>query len=420
MLLTIGTPTHNDQKGLAFTFTLLREQIVRLGLQDRVQLLAVDNNPHGKEADIVNRTVQRVGGKYVAHAEPVGAAPPRNRLFQEAAGDWVLCVDSHVWLFPGVLERLVKFCDGNTSGDLFQGVLASSKVYKDDGTIDPVWTHCTATMGEDGLVGKAQVNKEALDPEAPPFEVPSSGIGLFLARRDQWLGFSEKFEGFGIEGYIQAKYRQHGRKAWCLPWLRWWHWFRDSKSQPVSYDMSWRKRTANMLHSHHEVGVPTLTEIRRHHVKTGRTSEADYQQLLKQLGIDEMATIARENRPAVTAPPAIAAEALAVDAPLNETEQKYLEQMPCPHRGRRSGTVLCNKGCPSMKSTPWATFDCQQHGLVVLSNVRKDLRSCMACKSAETIQALRDQPTPPPVGPRPSAYQPWDWEQKFPDPAANR
>lgn len=369
--LTIGCATYDDQKGLAFTLTILREEIVRLGLQDQVQLLCVDNHPGGKEAAEVKNTCRKVRARYIPLAEPVGTAPPRNLVFQEAAGEWVICVDSHVWFVPGTLTRILQFIDNNTSRDLFQAVLLNSSIYNDDGTPAIQWTHWLPRMGEDGLFGKQAINPAAADPELLPFEIPGGGCWFLLSRKEAWLGWHPEMRGFGVEGYLHAKYYQQGRRVWCLPFVRGWHWFRDSKSQPVSYDMSWEQRTRNYLLSYRETGVPGFSELKQSHVRTGRTSTATWSKLCKELGIEEAAAIAAEHPRAQT-----------VKLPgIKPEEQQTLQSLPCPQRGRRSGSVLCNQGCPSQQSSLWSTFDCRRYGLVTLSAVRKDLRSCFACQA---------------------------------------
>ena len=57
--------------------------------------------------------------------------------------------------------------------------------------------------------------------DAPAFEIPMQGLGLFACRRAAWVGFNTRFRGFGAEeGYIHEKTRQHGGRTLCLPFLR--------------------------------------------------------------------------------------------------------------------------------------------------------------------------------------------------------
>jgi hypothetical protein len=58
------------------------------------------------------------------------------------------------------------------------------------------------------------------------FEVPAQGLGMFAAAKEHWLGFNPHHKHFGGEEcYIHEKYRQAGRKTYCLPWMAWNHRF---------------------------------------------------------------------------------------------------------------------------------------------------------------------------------------------------
>src|SRR5690606_22654959 len=118
----------------------------------------------------------------------------------------------------------------NQSADFFQGVCRRSKLFHGATRerLAVAWTHWEGRWGEDGLFGKIGIAQGAGEPafiDRPPFEIPYGGLGLFMCRRDAWLGFHEKFRGFGVEGYLQAKWRAAGRKCWCLPFVHWVHCF---------------------------------------------------------------------------------------------------------------------------------------------------------------------------------------------------
>ncbi len=70
-----------------------------------------------------------------------------------------------------------------------------------------------------------------------------------------WVGFNEKFTGFrGEEGYIHEKYKQNGRKIWCLPFLRWIH--RFNRPRGVPYPLVIEERVRNYIIGHKELGLP--------------------------------------------------------------------------------------------------------------------------------------------------------------------
>lgn len=317
-MLTIGMATYRDSKALWHTLQVLHANAIAEGVRDQVEFVVVDNDPAGPHGKVNAKYTQNVRGRYVALPEPIGTAPPRQRVFDEARGDWVLVVDAHVHLQPGRVRQLVEWTTDNTSPDLYQGVLLNSEQrypvadferYVRSLKLDPTqisgelrakirrgfetdrpyiqWTHWAGRWGEDGLFGKAAVNPAAVDPLCEPFQIPYGGLWCFLSRRETWLGFHTEFRQFGIEGYIQTKYRRANRGVWCLPWLRGTHWFRDAKAYPPEFPMSWINRTRNYVLAWQDVRMRPLHEVYQHHVKhPGRTTEQQWQAILSELGID--------------------------------------------------------------------------------------------------------------------------------------
>ena len=105
------------------------------------------------------------------------------------------------------------------------------------------------------MYGSWASDERARDPDAPPFEIPMQGLGLFACRRAAWPGFSTRFRGFGgEEGYIHEKVRQQGGRVLCLPFLRWLH--RFERPMGVPYRIKWEDRVRNYLIGRHELGLP--------------------------------------------------------------------------------------------------------------------------------------------------------------------
>ena len=238
--VTVGMATYNDFDGVYFAIQALR---LYQDMQD-VELLVVDNFG----CDHTKRFVEGwTGGRYILRSDIQGTAAPRDLVFREAAGEIVLCCDSHV-LFPtGVIARLKQFSDDHPAcDDLLQGPL----LY-DDGNfvsthLDPVW--------RDEFWGIWATDPRGLDPDGAPFEIPMQGLGAFACRRSAWLGFNPRFRGFGgEEGYIHEKFRQAGRRTLCLPWLRWMH--RFSRPSGVPYRLTVEDKFRNYLIGHAELGL---------------------------------------------------------------------------------------------------------------------------------------------------------------------
>ncbi len=94
------------------------------------------------------------------------------------------------------------------------------------------------------------------DPQAPSFDIPMQGLGLFACRRAAWPGFNPRFRGFGgEEGYIHEKTRQRGGRTLCLPFLRWVHRFERPLGPP--YRNCWEDRIHNYYVGFTELGLDT-------------------------------------------------------------------------------------------------------------------------------------------------------------------
>jgi len=258
--LTIGMATYDDVDGVYFTVQALRmyhHEALR-----RCELVVVDNNPDSPHGQMVRGLIENwVAGqdraRYIPQPEPVGTSASRDRVFQEAAGDAVMCTDSHVLFAPGSIDRLLEFYDDNPdcldllSGPMYCDNLASVHTHFDDVWRAEMW----------GIWGH---DARGDDPDAEPFEIPAMGLGLFTCRKDAWLGFHPHARGFGGEEfYIHTKFRQAGRKCLCLPFLRWAH--RFGRPNGVPYPLTQWNKVRNYVLEHQELGLP-LDRIYRHFV----------------------------------------------------------------------------------------------------------------------------------------------------------
>jgi hypothetical protein len=106
------------------------------------------------------------------------------------------------------------------------------------------------------MYGAWHLDERGVDPDAPAFEIPMQGMGLFACRRAAWPGLNPDFRGFGgEEGYIHEKFRQRGGKTLCLPFLRWVHRFKRPMGLP--YTNTWEDRVRNYTIGFRELGLPT-------------------------------------------------------------------------------------------------------------------------------------------------------------------
>ena len=328
-VLTIGMAHHTDFDGVAFTI-----QSLRLGndLSD-IELVVVDNSatnsPYAEAIrGILGGAAGAVAGiKYVPFTEETGAANAKQHVITMAGAPHVLCMDCHVLLRPGAIDRLkVWWAEHPDSDDLLSGPLLSDSLTVMSthfaehwrgqmwGTWSSMW-QCLcgarfATWKEDGdettyyedpwlhpdvepdkpltIVACPQCGREypqhqwgghdtnllqhgyrrlGEDPNEEPFPIPAMGMGLFSTRKDTWLGFNKHVRGFGGEEmYIHHKYAQAGREVLCLPFMQWWH--RFARPGNVPYPLTIDDKIRNYVLGLQELGLP-LDRCRKHFVDSG-------------------------------------------------------------------------------------------------------------------------------------------------------
>lgn len=227
MKLTIGMATYDDYDGVYFTIQALR--MYHPEVTRDCEIIVVDNHPGTKTSAAIQNLCKSwskgTGGmRYIPMSSPVGTTQPRNRIFQEASGDVVMCIDSHILISPGSLARLLNYYNQYpTTRDIISGPL----LY-DDGSI--CGDHFADVWRAEMWGIWATTDKVNGD---EPYRIPGMGLGLFTCRKEAWLGFNPHFRGFGGEElYIHEKFRQAGAHAICLPWLRWGHRFGRPNGTP--------------------------------------------------------------------------------------------------------------------------------------------------------------------------------------------
>ena len=245
--LTIGMATYDDYDGVYFSVQALR--LYHPEIRNSTKFLLIDNHPDGPCA----KSLKSLEGatpnyRYVPNNARRGRAA-RDFIFEEAAGEFVLCMDSHVFVVPGALKRLINYFAADAEiRDLVQGPL----LYDD---LTNISTHF-APQWRDGMYGTWDCDERGKDINSPPFDIPMQGLGLFACRRAVWPGFNPRFRGFGgEEGYIHEKFRQRGGRTLCLPFLRWMHRFTRPFGTP--YANTWEDRIRNYMIGHTELGLGT-------------------------------------------------------------------------------------------------------------------------------------------------------------------
>jgi len=268
--LTIGTCVYDDYEGLYFTIQSLR--LHHKEVLDRLEFVIINNNPKSAQGREIRKFVDWLK-EPVTYVEFDGfsATSLRDKIFGLANTEYVLVLDCHVLLDPGSLKKLLDFYD---AGKDYQNLLQGPLIYDD---MKNVSTHFNLDKWGSDMWGVWDTDKRGKDPNNKPFEIPAQGLGLFTCRKDSWLGFNKKFRGFGgEEGYIHEKYRLAGRKAVCLPFLRWLH--RFGRPAGVPYRPTKEDRFRNYMIGFQEIGKDTNEIIKRFKDKVS----AEYIQTVKE------------------------------------------------------------------------------------------------------------------------------------------
>ncbi|MBI3796007.1 MAG: PqqD family peptide modification chaperone [Deltaproteobacteria bacterium] len=245
--LTIGMATYDDYDGVYFTVQAIR--LYHPEVKADTELLVIDNHPTGPCAQPLQMLANWIEGYRYVPYQDVYSTAVRDLVFREARTPYVLCVDSHVLLMPGSLQKLITYFDQHPDcQDLLQGPLLYDDLKKVSTHFKPVWSQ--------GMYGQWGTDERGKDPEQAPFAIPMQGLGLFACRRDAWLGFNPRFRGYGgEEGYIHEKFRQAGRRTLCLPFLRWVH--RFNRPLGPQYQNKWADRIWNYFIGFTELGWDT-------------------------------------------------------------------------------------------------------------------------------------------------------------------
>jgi len=334
--LTIGMAHFDDYHGVYFTIQSIRLHHPEV-IKD-IEFVVIDNSPnspHGKQVRQFvesNAIIGTAGAFYVPLVDPKGTSVSRDAIFAHASGDFVLVNDCHILYPSGSLKRLMDFYEQNPdtdniySGPLIYDSLAQVTTHFNDqwrgemwGTWGSAWTDIYETeyfstiqnprdlprvlpislemnaksisscggidipenipwAGHESVLEKAGFKKAGKNDDDKPFEIPGQGLGSFTCRRESWLGFNKYSRGFGGEElYIHEKYRQAGRKAICLPFLKWLH--RFGRPEGAKYPLTRYGKVRNYVLEFNELGRD-LDPIYTHFVATELMKESTWEYLI--------------------------------------------------------------------------------------------------------------------------------------------
>lgn len=331
-LLSVCMAHLDDYSGVWSTIQAIRLEYP--DLRDKIEFIVSDNGPvsrnqQGKEIRSRASTLLRgdpskpadrgLSGKIpqlrvIPFTDYHGTAAAKNHAIAHARGEYILAVDCHVLLFPGVIDRLLSYYrEHPDTNDLYTGILVyddfrTQQTHLDDrlrggmwGTWGLAWgcecngpafsithdppdkranvrrlvpgyepvAHCrcgkefprVAWHGHERHFRAAGFRPKT-DDNDPPFEIPGMGMFLFSCRREAWPGFHPEFRGFGgEESYISGVFRQRGDRHLCLPWLKAVH--RFGRDVPVSHAVVKNyDKVRNLVIGRQALGLP-IDDVRR-------------------------------------------------------------------------------------------------------------------------------------------------------------
>lgn len=307
--LTIGMAHFEDFDGVYFTIQNLR--LNHNAFLPDVEFIVIDNSPNTPSGKAVEHFCKSIGGvRYIPYIDVVGTSSTRNLIFAMAAAPVVVCMDCHVMpRWPDFCNNVISYFESGTD-NLIQGPLFLDNLAHCYTHFDPVWSAQmlgvwgTSRRLEDGrVVSISSVNDHTMAhvlsgdidlpvdlqvaskapalgmrPNDPDIEISSQGLGLFISRKDTWLGFNKDFKGFGgEEGYIHLKYKRAGRKCFSVARFGWVH--RFGRPNGIKYPVSIHDRVRNYVLGHLENDQP-LDQLKNHFVTVNKFPEEQWLKLL--------------------------------------------------------------------------------------------------------------------------------------------
>jgi glycosyltransferase involved in cell wall biosynthesis len=260
MLLTIGMATVRDYDGPWATITSLRLAMRDLAFVN-YEIILVDNDPDHPRGKACAEECRQADGqlnqgcRYVPFPEAFGTTQPRQRVFDEARGDWVVCMDSHVMMGNNAWACLIDYCRNNTrSKDIISGPLLYNDLKRTSEAFAEEWR--SQMWGVWTSDARVELGK--------PFETWAQGLGFFAMRKAAWPGFDRRWRGFGgEEGCIHEAIRQAGGRSLCVPQIEWAHrWGKPDGTMYQAY--TWHK-VRNYVLGFQRIGRD-IAEIHKHFV----------------------------------------------------------------------------------------------------------------------------------------------------------
>ena len=184
--LCIGMATYDDYDGVYFSAQAIR--LYHPEVTEDTEILVLDNHPTGKCSQDLKALDNKIKHYRYQPITNKTSTAIRDQIFEYTDADYVLCMDCHVFLEPGAINKLLDYFMLNAdSNDLLQGPMYSDDLKQLSTHFNPIWNQ--------GMYGVWGRDKRAENPQGPAFDIPMQGLGLFACRKDAWPGFNKNFVG---------------------------------------------------------------------------------------------------------------------------------------------------------------------------------------------------------------------------------
>jgi len=180
------------------------------------EIIIVDNGSDAEQRKHLDHiSGQNPGVVRVVECTQRGTFPPKAAVFDHAAGEIVIVIDSHVLIEPGALFRLIQWFADNLD---FDG-LATAKLLSDGGEV--MATGMKPTWGN--AFGQWSIEPNPSNLAAIPVEM--CGAWFFACRRSAWPSgkIPQGLRGYGGDEWIGRLFKSLGREVVCLRDVSGWH-----------------------------------------------------------------------------------------------------------------------------------------------------------------------------------------------------
>ncbi|MES2790111.1 MAG: hypothetical protein V4719_10845 [Planctomycetota bacterium] len=196
--------------------TIQSHRLNNLDIRDQLEIIVADCDPQHPEAVTFRDAVARLDNvRYIAVDKSGSASQPQDRIFSEATGEIVLCIDSGARLEPDALPKLLNWLSCHPESD---DLILGTRVH---GNLSAASNEADAVQPGNKL-GTETIAccDECVELESPEVETPD--WQLLCCRKAAWLGIHLPFQEPAEEaGYIREKFELAGRRTLRAPFLKW-------------------------------------------------------------------------------------------------------------------------------------------------------------------------------------------------------